>query len=54
MSGVTPNPAAAFSTLAIDEIDVVVRDERGQAAPHELAPRPPDDVADEEERVMPR
>ena len=35
MSGVTPKPAAAFSTLRDDEIDLVVRDERGQrrAAP---------------------
>ena len=42
MSGVTPKPAAAFSTLAIDEIDLMMRDERrrGRAARARVPGRP--------------
>jgi hypothetical protein len=32
-----------------DKIDLMMRDERRKAAPHELASRPADDVADEQQ-----
>ena len=54
MSGVMPNPAAAFSPFAMTQIDAVLRDERRQPASHEFASRLADDVADEEQAGHPR
>ena len=49
-----PEPGSGILDVGDDEIDVVVRDERRQATPHELTTRTPDDVSDEEEPRHPR
>ena len=49
MSLVTPKPAAAFSALAIVEIDAVMFDERAKALAYQLASGAPDDVSDEQD-----
>ena len=50
MAGVRPEPPAAFSALAIDQVEPLrACDQAGDGAVHDPLARLADDVADEEE-----